>query len=84
MTDGDLKLYECFISFIRSNKKIPGLRSPDDRLVDGVSTCTSLNESKIETIKVFSSRLIDSSLVYVVFKFVSNDDVSLMFKIIVK
>ena len=36
-TYGDVDLYECLISFIRSNEKIAGLQSVDDRLVDGVS-----------------------------------------------
>ena len=30
-------LYQCLIAFIRSNEKIAGLQSVDDRLVDGVS-----------------------------------------------
>lgn len=37
MTYDDLDLYECSISFIRSNEKITGLQSVDGHLVDGVS-----------------------------------------------
>ena len=37
ITYGDIDLYECLISFIKSNDKISGLQSVDDRLVDGVS-----------------------------------------------
>ena len=37
VTYGERDLYRCLIAFIRSNEKIAGLQSVDDRLVDGVS-----------------------------------------------
>jgi len=36
-TYGEVDFHECLVSFIRSNEKIAGLQSVDDRLVDGVS-----------------------------------------------
>lgn len=36
-THRESDLYSCLLAFIRSNEKISGLQSVDDRLVDGVS-----------------------------------------------